>query len=127
VEEMKTIFKLVITAITAMLLVGSLSGCSSTPALEMSEYVAVVDVRTPGEVAMGRLDTALHIDFQGNDFIGEISKLDKSANYYIYCRSGNRAGQAIALMVQEGFTGTLTNGGSLESAAAETGLQIVQN
>lgn len=124
---MNRIFKLVIAAVTALVLVGSVSACSSTPALELSEYAAVIDVRTPGEVAMGHLDTSLHIDIQGGDFIGEISQLDKSANYYIYCRSGNRAGQAIDLMVQEGFTGTLTNGGSLEAAAAETGLQIVQN
>jgi rhodanese-related sulfurtransferase len=52
--------------------------------------------------------------------------LDKSANYYIYCRSGNRSGAAIETMKANGFTGELRNGGALGNAAAETGLEVVK-
>jgi rhodanese-related sulfurtransferase len=55
-----------------------------------------------------------------------LSTLDPAADYYIYCRSGNRAGQAIDVMKQAGFTGELVNGGSLENAANQTGLSVVQ-
>jgi len=32
--------------------------------------------------------------------------LDKSKNYYIYCRSGNRSGQACAVFNQSGVQNT---------------------
>jgi rhodanese-related sulfurtransferase len=92
----------------------------------MSTVAAVIDVRTPEEVAGGYLEGALKFDFQGPNFASEIATLDKSANYVIYCRSGNRAGQAISYMQSNGFTGTLTNAGSVADASATTGLPIVQ-
>jgi rhodanese-related sulfurtransferase len=55
-----------------------------------------------------------------------LSTLDPAADYYIYCRSGNRAGQAIQIMQQAGFTGELVNGGSLANAASQTGLTVVK-
>ncbi|MEM9649010.1 MAG: rhodanese-like domain-containing protein, partial [Bacteroidota bacterium] len=36
----------------------------------------------------------------------EIGKLDKSKNYYVYCRSGNRSAQACALMNSIGIETT---------------------
>jgi rhodanese-related sulfurtransferase len=32
-----------------------------------------------------------------------LEALDKSKNYYVYCRSGNRSGQACAIMQSVGF------------------------
>ncbi len=90
----------------------------------MTTVAAVIDVRTPEEVAAGSLHGALYIDIQGPDFASQMNELDKSANYVVYCRSGNRAGQAIEWMTENGFTGTLTNAGSLADAAVATGLAI---
>lgn len=45
--------------------------------------------------------------------------------FRIYCRSGNRSGQAVALMAEAGFR-TLINLGSLRQAAAATGAPIVE-
>jgi rhodanese-related sulfurtransferase len=92
----------------------------------MSAVAAVIDVRTPDEVAAGYLEGSLHIDIQGADFAAQMDELDKSANYVVYCRSGNRAGQAIEWMTQNGFTGTLTNAGSLADASGATGMAITQ-
>ncbi|MEN9749203.1 MAG: hypothetical protein RL149_281 [Actinomycetota bacterium] len=92
----------------------------------MTKVAAVIDVRTPGEFATGHLDGALNIDIQGSTFVTEINALDRAANYVVYCRSGNRAGQAVTYMQDHGFTGTLTNAGSVDEASSATGISIVQ-
>ena len=86
----------------------------------------VLDVRTSGEVAEGHLDGALFVDFMADDFKEKVVELDKAADYVVHCRSGNRSGQAIVIMAELGFTGELVNGGTLDEAAASTGLAIVQ-
>ncbi len=64
----------------------------------------VLDVRTPEEVEEGYIPGATNIDFYlGPDFLAEVEKLDKNKNYYVYCRSGNRSGQACAIMENAGF------------------------
>lgn len=92
----------------------------------MSQYAAVIDVRTPEETSQGYLEGALLYDIQNPTFMDMLATLDPAANYYIYCRSGNRAGQAIQIMQQAGFTGELVNGGSLANAASETGITVVK-
>lgn len=84
----------------------------------------LLDVRTVEEYAAGHLDGAHLLDFNGGDLAAAIPSLDPDAEYLVYCRSGNRSGQAIALMEQAGFT-DLTNLGSLEQAAVTTKLPIV--
>lgn len=121
---MTKIFKLLAAAMIAMFAVASLTACSTAEAIDMKSVAAVIDVRTPEEVAAGHLHGSLHIDIQGSDFASKMNELDKSANYVIYCRSGNRAGSAIDWMTENGFTGTLTNAGSLADAAVATGLPI---
>lgn len=92
----------------------------------MTSVAAVIDVRTADEFATGHLDGALNFDIQSPQFASQIDTLDKAANYVIYCRSGNRAGQAVSYMQENGFTGTLTNAGSVADASAVTSIAIVQ-
>lgn len=91
----------------------------------MSDNAIIVDVRTPAEFAAGHLEGAQLIDFNAGEVAAAIPTLDPEAEYLVYCRSGSRSGQAIALMEQAGFT-DLTNLGSLEQAAETTGLDIVR-
>ena len=86
----------------------------------------ILDVRTPAEVAEGHLEGALFVDFLADDFRDKVVELDKSADYVVHCRSGNRSGQAVVIMAELGFTGELVNGGGLEDAAASTGISIVR-
>lgn len=65
--------------------------------------VTLVDVRTPGEFASGHIAGATNVDFESGNFEQDIQKLDKTKTYAVYCRSGNRSGQATALMVKDGF------------------------
>ncbi len=72
--------------------------------LANDDNAVVLDVRTEAEVANGIIPNAIHIDiYKGQEFIHEIEDLDKSKNYFVYCRSGNRSGQACKIMVQLGF------------------------
>ena len=64
----------------------------------------ILDVRTDQEVEEGMIPEAIHLDIhQGQAFISELEKLDKTKPYYVYCRSGARSGQACSIMTQLGF------------------------
>ena len=65
--------------------------------------VEIIDVRTPEEFAEGHLPGADLIDISDPDFVDRIEALDRSATYFVYCRSDNRSGQATALMADLGF------------------------
>ena len=123
---MKKFYKFIAASFIAALAVTGLAGCSAQEPMDMSTYAAVIDVRTPAETSAGHLEGAKLFDVQDASFMANLDTLDKEADYYIYCRSGNRSGVAIKTMQANGFTGTLHNGGSLENAAAETGLTVVK-
>ncbi len=75
--------------------------------LEKDNNAVILDVRAPEEVEEGYIPNALNIDFYlGQGFLDELEALDKSKNYYVYCRSGNRSGQACAIMKSAGFKNT---------------------
>lgn len=84
--------------------------------LENDDNAVILDVRTDAEVADGIIPNAIHIDiYKGQEFIDEVDALDKSKNYYIYCRSGNRSGKACQIMEELGFENTYNLlGGMLE-------------
>ena len=71
---------------------------------ESDENAFLLDVRTPEEVEEGYIPNATNIDiYLGQEFVAELEKLDKTKNYYVYCRSGQRSGQACAIMNKLGF------------------------
>jgi rhodanese-related sulfurtransferase len=64
----------------------------------------ILDVRTEDEFNEGIIPGAINIDiYKGQGFIYSIEELDKSKNYYVYCRSGGRSGQACSIMRELGF------------------------
>ncbi len=72
--------------------------------LQNDDQAVILDVRTSDEMEEGHIPSAVHIDiYLGQGFIDELEKLDKTKNYYVYCRSGNRSGQACAIMDSLGF------------------------
>ncbi|CAH0150124.1 Thiosulfate sulfurtransferase PspE [Microbacterium sp. Bi98] len=112
-----------LTLVTAL----ALTSCASTaaPHDELDPDAVIIDVRTPAEQATGHLDGALLLDVTSGDLQAALPDLDPKVTYLVYCRSGNRAGTAIDLMKQAGFT-DLRNLGSLEDAAITTGVPVVQ-
>ncbi|MDO6992546.1 rhodanese-like domain-containing protein [Brachyspira innocens] len=72
--------------------------------LKSDSNIVILDVRTPEEIKeTGIIKNAVNIDFKANDFKTKASALDKNKTYVIYCRSGNRAGQAAQVMSDMGF------------------------
>lgn len=65
--------------------------------------VQLLDVRTPGEIAQGKIAGALEIDINDADFKQKVSKLDKEKPVLVYCRSGARSGNAMRQMTAMGF------------------------
>ena len=100
------------------------SGVRALPATEAAQLlddpdVVVLDIRTPAEVAQGRLPGAVVLDFHSPQFAERVAELDRSATYLMYCRSGNRSSSARALMTQLGFEDVVdVRGGILEWADA---------
>ena len=121
---MSKFFKILTAALITLFAVSSLTACSTSNAIDMKSIAAVIDVRTPDEVATGHLHGSINIDIEGADFDAQMNALDKTKNYVVYCRSGNRAGKAIDWMTQNGFTGKLINAGSVADAAVATGMII---
>ena len=126
--------KKVIVLIASVLLLAGCSSSSSTNDLSVSEFsnkvteagVVTLDVRTPGEFNEGHIEGALLVDFQSGNFENEIASLDKSKTYAVYCRSGNRSGQAVKVMSEAGFTNIYNlNGGVIDWANA--GKTLVNN
>lgn len=66
--------------------------------------VEILDVRTPEEYADGHIEGATLVDFYEPDFADRIAELDHDREYVVYCRSGNRSGQAAAMMADQGFS-----------------------
>ena len=75
--------------------------------LENDKNALVLDVRTADECADGIIPKAINIDlYKGQGFIYEVDALDKSKNYYVYCKAGARSEQACILMQELGFENT---------------------
>jgi rhodanese-related sulfurtransferase len=67
----------------------------------------ILDVRTEDECTGGIVPNAINIDvYKGQGFIEEVETLDKTKNYYVYCKSGGRSAQACSVMNQLGFETT---------------------
>jgi rhodanese-related sulfurtransferase len=88
--------------------------------------VVVLDVRTPEEFSSGHIAGAVNMDFQSGNFEQEVLQLDKSKTYAVYCRSGNRSGQATAIMADNGFSPLFNLSGGMNDWSA-AGLPVVYN
>lgn len=72
----------------------------------------VIDVRTKNEYDQGHLSiTDAQYDFLSGEFKEQMESFDKDETYYLYCRSGNRSGQAARMMLKEGFENVYNVGG----------------
>ncbi|MBK7389808.1 MAG: rhodanese-like domain-containing protein [Bacteroidetes bacterium] len=71
--------------------------------LIVSKAGIILDVRTAPEVKKGAISNSVNIDFFADDFAAQISKLDKNKPVYVYCASGGRSGEAMAMMSKIGF------------------------
>ena len=72
--------------------------------LKNDTNAVILDVRTKEECDEGIIPNAIMIDiYKGHDFIEELEELDKTKNYYVYCKAGGRSAQACGIMKHLGF------------------------
>lgn len=84
--------------------------------VENTENKVILDVRTPQECAEGIQPNAVQLDFLSpSEFLSGAQELDKSKTYFVYCRSGNRSGQACQALANYGISDTYNLVGGMMS------------
>lgn len=68
------------------------------------ENSVIIDVRTPEEKAEGLIPNSTNMNIMEQSFPAKVMDLDKSKNYYVYCRSGGRSASACQFMDKQGLT-----------------------
>ena len=126
--------KIIAMLASVLLLAGCASGVTGVTNMNVEDFskktaesgVVTLDVRTPGEFMTGHFQDAQNIDFEGGSFESQIESLDKNGTYAVYCRSGNRSGQAVKVMQDAGFKNIYNlDGGVIDWA--NSGLPLVNN
>ena len=92
--------------------------------LAIEHEALIVDVRTPEEFADGHYPGAINIPHE--TILDGLSQLGVTqvTPVILYCRSGNRSGQAEQALREKGFT-EATNAGGLEALLIAAGEQAV--
>lgn len=110
------------TTITALVLLLALVGCKGMEQKEREPLLVqvtterahemiesggdylILEISTAEECSEeGTIENSINIDFFGDDFRDQVDKLDKSAAYILFCRSGKRSAKALIIMEELGF------------------------
>lgn len=88
----------------------------------IEQQALIVDVRTPEEFADGHYPGAINIPHE--TILDGLNQLGVTADaaVILYCRSGNRSGQAEQALLEKGFT-QAKNAGGLEALLSATAQQ----
>jgi rhodanese-related sulfurtransferase len=78
----------------------------------------LVDVREPGEFASGSVKGAVNIPL--GTIPTQLSQFKSKENIVVFCRSGNRSGQAKQFLEQSGIA-NVVNGGTWENVSQYVG------
>jgi rhodanese-related sulfurtransferase len=89
----------------------NLFGVQSTSNLKsiIEEGAYLVDVRTPAEFAEGHVKGSVNIPL--DTIANNLQKFSNKKNIIVFCRSGNRSGQAKVILENSGLK-NVTNGGT---------------
>jgi rhodanese-related sulfurtransferase len=85
----------------------------------------ILDVRTAGEVAQGKIEGALVIDYYSPNFLDQVSQISKDQELYLYCAVGARSEEAARLLVQQGYTKVYHLQGGIQGWSQE-GMAVVR-
>ncbi|MFD1608713.1 rhodanese-like domain-containing protein [Oceanobacillus luteolus] len=77
-----------------------------------STEVSIIDVRESSEVEAGKIPEAMHIPL--GELQTRLAELEKTTEYVIICRSGNRSGIATQFLNSLGYNASNMVGGMLE-------------
>jgi rhodanese-related sulfurtransferase len=85
----------------------------------------ILDVRTAGEVAQGKIEGALVIDYYSSNFLDQVRQLPKDQEVFLYCAVGARSEEAARLLVQQGYTKVYHLQGGIQGWSQE-GMAVVK-
>jgi molybdopterin/thiamine biosynthesis adenylyltransferase/rhodanese-related sulfurtransferase/molybdopterin converting factor small subunit len=85
--------------------------------LDEGRDVKIIDVRTPLEHAICRIDAARLVPLQ--DLPDELARLDPAAHYVVHCHHGSRSAHAVELMRQRGYTAAQNLAGGIDAWSRE--------
>jgi rhodanese-related sulfurtransferase len=122
-------------SLAALLLLGACGGSTATDSkLELTsvddiaeiiasppEDLVILDIRTQEEFDAGHLAGAIIVDYYASDFEAQLRQLDLTVPYVMYCNSGNRSANALALMDSVGFEEVYEMDGGIQAWFAAGG------
>ena len=113
----KQSIKIIFISISLVLMISLFKNLFSSGNSEELKSVIVdnaylVDVRTPQEYADGHVEGSINIPL--NQIPSQLNKFKNHKNIVVFCRSGNRSGQAKTILEQNGFT-NVVNGGTWQN------------
>ena len=74
----------------------------------VNDGALLVDVRTPQEFAEGSVKGAVNIPL--DKVQSQLAKFKGKKHIIVFCRSGNRSGQALSILKQNGFENAVNGG-----------------
>jgi phage shock protein E len=96
---------------------GFVAKVKSTPNAQL------LDVRTPGEWAQGKIGSSKLISVADPKFLEQASKLDKNKPVFVYCAVGGRSSKASSMLQQAGFKQVYNLSGAGYSGLAAKGVK----
>lgn len=112
-QSIKIIFIIVISVVM-FTIVKNLFSNQSSEGLKtiITNNAFLVDVRTPQEFAEGHVQGSVNIPL--DQVANQLEKFKNHDNIIVFCRSGNRSGQALQILKENGFS-NVVNGGTWEN------------
>lgn len=93
---------------------GKSSGQNEVLKKQIADGAFLVDVRTPEEFKSGSAKGAVNIPL--DTVMQNLKHFEGKSHIVVFCRSGNRSGQAKSILESNGFK-NVTNGGTWQDVA----------
>ena len=86
--------------------------------IENDKTAQLLDVRTPQEYTEAHLTKAQNSNWNSDDFLINVAKLDKSKPVLVYCKIGGRSAKAAQKLTELGFKDVLNLDGGIDNWTA---------
>lgn len=71
--------------------------------LKATDNPQLLDVRTPEEFSVDRIESAVNVNWNGSDFESKATTYDTTKPIFVYCKVGGRSAQAASKLAELGF------------------------
>ena len=105
----------------------TIDGKTYSDKLSNTKNPQLLDVRTPEEYAVEHLENASNVNWNGNDFVSKVEKLDKSQPVFVYCKVGGRSSQAANKLAELGFAAIYNLDGGIMKWQGKKNIKCIIN